>query len=125
MKKFIIFPLLAVLIFYSCTKKTDSLTLGIDVQSSFNQDNVRVLIDGQKLLHKQLQTNYILGVCYQDGQIVTTTKSGEHEISVIVNNTTTKTETINLHDDLYIGINYDPQRNEISFLYSAHRFMYD
>ncbi len=125
MKKFIIFSLLATSLFYSCTKKTDAITLGVDVQSSFNQDNVRVTIDGQELLHKDLQTNYVLGFCYQDGQLITATKSGEHEITVTVNNITTKTETFNLQNNLYIGINYNSQTNEISFIYSGQRFLYE
>jgi hypothetical protein len=126
MKKLVlILSLLSVSFFYSCKKNLVPLTLGIDIQSSFNQDNVQVFIDGHELLHKQLQTNPVLGVCYQDGQITTTGNMADHEIKVIVNNSATKTETFSLQHDLYIGVNYDPQTNLVSLVYSNQRFLYD
>jgi hypothetical protein len=101
------------------------LTLGVDVQSSFEQDVVQVIIDGETVINKQLQTNYVLGVCMHDGQVITTRNEGSHEIKVIVNNIITRSETFSMSNDRYIGINYNRQTNEITFIYSDQRFMYD
>ena len=126
MKKVIpVLLFLAINILYSCKKDVTNLTVGIDVQSSFNNDNVQLLIDGNQLMNRPLQTDYALGVCYVDGQIVLTKNKGTHEIKVVVNNTITKTETFSLSNALYIGINYDRQIQKISFIYSHTRFMYD
>ena len=109
----------------ACKKDSGEQTLGIDIQSSFNQNKVQVFIDGQELLNRRLQTNWVLGVCAVDGQISTTKTEGRHEIKVIVNDRVTKTENFSLHNALYIGVIYNPQTNEISFVYSGKQFIYD
>lgn len=125
-----IFLLLTIGILPSCKKDlntftVNTFTLGVDVQSSFDQDRVQVFIDGQEVINKRLQTNYSLGVCFVDGQITTTKNEGNHKIKIIVNNAATKTETFSLNNNLYIGINYNRQTNEISIIYSNQRFIYD
>jgi len=100
------FFLIAVSIFNCCKKDLNSYVLGIDIQSSFNQDSVQVFVDGQSLINRRLQTNYVLGVCNIAGQTTTTKIGGNYEIKVIINNTTIKTETFSLNNNLYIGVNY-------------------
>lgn len=117
--------LLAIVMLYSCKEEGDRFTLGIDVQSYFDQDNVQVFVDGQLLINKQLRTNPVLGVCLYEGQITTTQNEGAHEMKVVVNNTATKTENFSLHKNFYIGINYNQQTKEISFAYADQRFLYD
>lgn len=123
----LIFLLLAIAILPSCKKEEalNTFTLGIDVQSSFDGDVVQVVIDGQEVINKQLQTNYVLGVCYEDGQITTTANEGSHEIKVVVNNAVTEIETFTMSNDLYIGIGFNPQTNDITFVYANERFLYD
>ncbi|MGN6491527.1 MAG: hypothetical protein ACTHLE_05975 [Agriterribacter sp.] len=124
MNKIAITLLLVASIFCACKKDKNTFTLGIDVQSSFNQDSVRIFIDGQELINKRLQTNYALGVCFVDGQVTTALNEGQHEIKVSINNAITKTETFNLHNNLYIGVNSD-QSSDVSLIYSNERFIYD
>lgn len=112
-------------VFVSCKKELNTFTIGIDVQSSFNQDSVQVLVDGQDVINSRLQTNYVLGLCPVDGQVSAIRNEGNHEIKVIVNNLITKREIISLDNNLYIGVNYDRQTDEISFIYSNQRFLYD
>ncbi len=126
---FIFLMLLA--LFSACKKDSNpgpvegDFKLGVDVQSSFNQDMVQVIIDGETVLNKRLQTMNVLSVCLVDGQVTTRRNEGTHEIKAIVNNTVTRTETFSMNNDLYIGVNYDPQTNGVSFIYSNQRFMYD
>ena len=111
--------------FYSCKKGTGDITLGIDVQSSFNNNNAKILVDGQQMIDQPLQTNYALGVCPVDGQLVLIKNQGSHELEVIVDNSISKTETFSLNKPLYIGVNYNNQTQAISFVYSNIRFIYD
>lgn len=110
---------------FSCHKEENVYTVGVDVQSAFNQDSVQVWIDGQKILDQRLQTNYTLGVCYGEGQRVLRLNEGEHEIKAVVNNQVTGSERFTITGNLFIGVNFDPSQPAISFLHSANRFIYD
>ena len=116
---------LSLSILSACKKGSGEQTLGIDIQSAFNQDKVQVFIDGQEMLNQRLQTNWVLGVCMPDGQIITTKSQGGHEIKVIVNDIVTRTDNFSLNNPLYIGVIFNPQTNAISFVYSGQRFIYD
>lgn len=118
--------LLAVVLFSSCKKEeTNPFILGVDVQSSFNQNLVRVSIDGEDLINATLQTNYSLGVCLDDGQVSAKNNKGMHEIRVTVDNAISITESFEQNNDLYIGVNYNQQTTQISLVYSDERFIYD
>jgi hypothetical protein len=124
MKKITIF-FLALSLLWSCQEENvNTITLGLDVQSSFNQDNVKITIDHKEIINRQLQTNNLLGVC-GDGRISIKLSEGNHVIKIVVNNLTTKTETFSLNKVLYIGVNYLEQTKEISLIYSDHPFGYD
>ena len=115
---------LAALILVSC-RKTDNPTvysLGVDMQETFNQDNVRVYIDNQPLLNKELTSNHLLGLA---GSVSTVNTEGNHTIKVVVNDNTVTTQSFTQHGDLYIGIKLNKTSNAVSFVYSAKRFVYD
>jgi hypothetical protein len=123
MKKTLLLIPLAVLLFVSC-RKADNPTvysLGVDMQESFNQDNVRVYIDNQPLLSKELTSNHSLGLA---GSVATVNTEGNHTIKVVVNDTTVATENFTQHGDLYIGIKLNKASNGVSFVYSAKKFTY-
>jgi hypothetical protein len=124
MKKITAIFFLASLFFIgACKKDTQSFKLGIDVQAHFNQDLVQVYIDGQRLLNRQLTTSTLNPVCSGDGQLLLTKNEGRHQIKVVVNNSTTFTESFDLTADLYIGINYYPDAT-VHIVYSDYKFMY-
>lgn len=122
------FLLLSTFLLFSCKKeniKLNPFLLGIDVQSSFNQDKVKILIDGKVMIHDVLQTESSTGVCPDGGRITTPQNEGEHEIKVILNNTDPVSTVFTLNNNLYIGINYNPQTEAVSFIYSETVFLYD
>jgi hypothetical protein len=124
MKKTIFF-FIAIVTLVSCKEEnTNTISLGLDVQSFFNQDNVKITIDNTEILNKQLQTNPSLGVCL-DGRVSIKLREGRHVIGIMINNLGTKTETFSLINSLYIGVNYSNQTNEISLTYSDQPFGYD
>ena len=124
MKKTTVF-FLAVILFWSCKEENvNTISLGLDVQSSFNQDNVQITIDNLEIINRPLQTNNLLGVCF-DGRININLGEGKHVIKIVINKLTTKTDTFSLDKVLYIGVNYFAQKKEISLVYSDHPFGYD
>jgi hypothetical protein len=102
----------------------NTIPVGIDVQSFFEQDKVQITIDSKEIMNKKLLTHSSLGVC-PEGQIQIKLNEGNHVMKVTVNNSTTKTETFLLEKDLYIGVNYAKETKEISFVYFDQPFMYD
>ena len=123
MKK-LIFYFVSISLLSSCRDEAvNTIPVGIDVQSFFNQDIVQITIDNKEVLNKQLQTGNILAVC-SDGRINVNLIEGSHIIKILINNLTTKTETFSLNKALYIGVNYYEQTKEISLIYSDHPFGY-
>ena len=123
--KKIAFLFLALILLWSCKEENVNTSIvRLDVQSSFNQDNVEITIDNNEIINKQLQTNNLLGVC-DDGRISIKLSEGNHVIKIMINNLTTKTETFSLNKVLYIGVNYVRQTKEISVIYSDNPFGYD
>jgi hypothetical protein len=124
MKKTLLLIPLAVLLLISC-RKTNNPTvysLGVDMQETFKQDNVRVYIDNQPLLSKELTSNHVLGLA---GSVSTVNTEGNHTIKVVVNDNTVTTQNFTQHGDLYIGIKLNQTSNAVSFVYSTRKFMYD
>lgn len=95
--------------------------LGVDVQSTFDKDNVQVLIDNQPLLNTQVTTNDLLGLATS---ISTNNSEGKHTIKVIVNGSTVQSEDFTQSSDLYVGINYKKAANTVAFSFSSHPFTY-
>lgn len=117
--------LLMVNLINGCTHDVNQFSLGIDVQASFNQDDVKILVDGQERINMTLQTSNLLGVCSGVGQIKFAVEGGVHKIEVIVNNSVVKAENFSMDKNLYIGVNYNPLVKEISLIYSNTPFGYD
>lgn len=114
---------LALLLFAACRKSSNPAVfdLGVDIQSTFEQDNVQVLIDNQPLLDREVSTNRTLGF---GGSISTANTEGNHTLKVIVNDSTVKTESFTQKGNLYIGINYNRAAKTVKFVYSDHIFIY-
>lgn len=124
MKKLFLFTSLLLLLFTACRKANNPTVydLGVDVQATFEKDNVQVLIDNQPLLHTQVTTNDLLGFATS---ISTANTEGKHTIKVVINDTVVKTESFTQSGDLYVGVNYNKSAGDISFNFSPHRFVYD
>jgi hypothetical protein len=124
MKKTILFTSLVVLLLTACRKTSNPSVydLGVDVQTTFDRDNVQVLIDNQPLLNTQVTTNDMLGFATS---ISTANTEGKHTLKVIVNGNTVKSEDFTQSGNLYVGINYNKPANTVSFTFSAHQFLYN
>jgi hypothetical protein len=123
MKKTILSIPLVLLLLAGC-RKTDNPTvfdLGVDMQTTFEKDQVQVLIDNQPLLNTELSTDRVLGLARS---ISTAGTEGTHSIKIIVNGNTVKTESFTQSGDLYIGINYDKTAKTVAITYSKYRFGY-
>jgi hypothetical protein len=123
MKKVLLSIPLALLLFAACRKTSNPAVfdLGVDIQSSFDKDNVQVLIDNQPLLNTQVSSSPFLGLATS---ISTANTEGYHTIKVVVNDSTVKTESFMQSSDLYIGVNYNRSTRVVSFVYSENGFMY-
>jgi hypothetical protein len=123
MKKTILFTSLVVLLFAACRKTSNPtmFDLGVDVQTTFDKDNVQVLIDNQPLLNTEVTTEPLLGFATS---ISTNNSEGKHTIKVIVNGNTIKSEDFTQTGDLYVGINYKKTANTVDFSFSSHPFVY-
>jgi hypothetical protein len=124
MKKTILFTTLVLLLFTACRKANNPTVydLGVDVQSTFDKDNVQVAIDNQPLLNTQVTTNELLGFATS---ISTANTEGKHTIKVVVNGNVVKTDSFTQSGELYVGINYNKASGDISFRFSPYRFVYD
>jgi hypothetical protein len=123
MKKILLSIPLVLLLFTACRKTSNPTVfdLGVDIQSSFDQDNVQIFIDNQPLLHTLVSSSPLLGLATS---ISTANTEGYHTIKVVINDSTVKTESFMQSKDLYIGVNYNRSTKVISFVYSEHGFMY-
>lgn len=119
---------LAVGLFFesSCSphEHLEMFELGIDMQSSFENDRVRIVIGGHTLLDKQLATNQVLGVC-PDGRLSLALPAGDHIVKVTINDGLTTSQLVHLTKDQYVGIMYNRQENETSFIVADSPFLYD
>ncbi|MCS3800432.1 hypothetical protein [Niastella sp. OAS944] len=124
MKKTILSIPLVLLLMAGCRKSNNPTVfdLGVDIQSSFENDKVQVFIDNQPLLNTEVTTNHTLSLATS---ISTANTEGNHTIKVIVNNTVVKTESFTQKADLYIGVNFSKQNNAVSLIYAGHPFAYD
>lgn len=123
MKKVLLSIPLVLLLFAACRKTSDPAVfdLGVDIQSSFDQDTVQVFIDNQPLLNTPLSSSPLLGLATS---ISTANTEGYHTIKVVINDNIVKTESFMQSNDLYIGVNYNRSTKVISFVYSEQGFMY-
>ena len=124
MKKTILSIPLVLLLLAACRKSNNPTVfdLGVDIQSTFDNDKVQVFIDNQPLLNTQVTTNHTLSLATS---ISTANTEGTHTIKVIVNNGVVKTERFTQKGDLYIGVSYNKQGNSVSLVYLDHPFAYD
>jgi hypothetical protein len=125
MKKIILTVFLLSSLMMACRKSNGpaaKFDLGVDLQSTFEQDQVQVLIDDQLLYDNLATTNPSLSLAKSIG---TTNTDGRHFITVVVNNKTSVIDSFEQHSNLYIGVSYDKDLKKISFRYSPVKFGYD
>lgn len=116
-----IFIFLTLALLTSCEEEK-TYTLGVDVQSFFDEDEVQIFLNKKLILKETLTTNNILG--FSKG-VKMAPSEGKHTLKVIVNENFVKSEEFNLHHNLYVGIMFNPNTEEISFIHSDHPFGYD
>ena len=106
MKKVLLSIPLVLLLFAACRKTSNPAVfdLGVDIQSSFDKDNVQVFIDNQPLLNTLVSSSQLLGLATS---ISTANTEGYHTIKVVVNDNIVRTESFMQGSDLYIGVNYN------------------
>ena len=124
MKKTILFTSLVLLLFAAC-RKTNNPTvydLGVDLQSSFEKDNVQISIDNQPLLNTQVTTNEVLGLATS---ISTANTEGKHTIKIVVNGNIEKSESFTQSGDLYVGIGYNKVTGAITLNFSPQQYLYN
>jgi hypothetical protein len=125
MKKIILTVFLLSSLMMACRKSNGpaaKFDLGVDLQATFEEDQVQVLIDNQLLYDNLATTNHSLSLAKSIG---TTNTDGTHHITVVVNNKTTVIDYFEQHSNLYIGVSYDKDLKKVSFRYSPTRFVYD
>jgi hypothetical protein len=125
MKKIILIVFLLSSLMIACRKSNGpaaKFDLGVDLQSTFDKDQVQVLIDDQLLYDNLATTNPSLSLAKSIG---TTNTDGRHYITVVVNNKTTVIDSFEQHSNLYIGVSYDKDLKKVSFRYSPTKFGYD
>jgi hypothetical protein len=128
MKKFFYLPVLVLVamvsLLSSCKKHPAMHVVKIDVQGLFQNDRVRLFIDGKQLLDKVVATeSQVIGVCPDAVQIPDTIKEGKHIIKAIVNDVS-YSEEFSLTKDLYIGVGYFRPEKRIFFEYADEPFQY-
>ncbi len=83
MKRLIIY-FISIYLLSSCSEENvNTISVGIDVQSFFNQDIVQITIDNKEVLNRKLQTGNILAVC-SEGRINVNLKEGNHVIKILI-----------------------------------------
>jgi hypothetical protein len=125
MKKIILTVFLLSSLMMACRKNNGpaaKFDLGVDLQSTFSEDHVQVLIDNELLYDNLATTNHVLSLAKSIG---TTNTEGKHHITLVVNNRTTVIDSFEQHANLYIGVSFDSALNKVSFRYSPTKFVYD
>ena len=105
------------------------IELEVHLNNSFNDDRVRVKIDGHEVFDGRVTTNYVLSLA----EVIQLTKSsGSHEIEVQVNDGDPSSTTFDLDHPLYILVRYYPEdlptyniQEGIYFDITEERPMYD
>lgn len=99
--------------------------LGVDFQSDFENDHVKLVIGGGEVLNTNLTTNHLLGVCSNGGQLSMGSPAGTPTLTVTINHAISKSTTVTLDRDRYVGVMYDRLNHEITFQISDEPFGYD
>ena len=100
---------------------TNSHELRIDLQSWFYNDSVKVEVNGQVVYNNLVSTDSLLGVA--DIKSLNYPE-GSYPIKVTINNTFTKTETVNLDHYKCMAVKYNASTNELEFIYYPTPLMY-
>jgi hypothetical protein len=125
MKKAFVILIAASALLISCDDGNSMMSsLSFDVQSSFDNDHVIIKVDGHEVLDKNVTTNHILGVDV-DARATVAVRQGKHDVYIIINGTEQLETSVTTTGDLYIGVRFDPESNQLSITESSEPFMYD
>ncbi len=97
-------------------------TLGVHLQGGFESDWVVVSINDVGAFQDTISTFNVLGVASVFEAKLST---GEHSITVQMNEALAQTESFPLTDSLFIGISYNMDMEVFDFVYSDEAFIYD
>lgn len=124
MKKVLLSIPLVLLLFAACRKTSNPAVfdLRVDLQATFEQDHVQVIIDNQPLSNTEVTTIPTLGIAKS---ISTAATEGMHSIKVIVNDSTVKTEDFTQSANLYIGVTFNKAAKTVSIAYSTRPYAYN
>ncbi|MBG9377327.1 hypothetical protein I5907_13880 [Panacibacter sp. DH6] len=118
---FTVFAITACSFLFSCNKETNTATLGIDVQATFKEDHVQVLLDSKEIINDTLTSSPVITVC-ENGRFATNINTGNHVLKVIINRTAETQYAFKMTSDHYIGIKHSA--GEIFFEGSDKPFIY-
>jgi hypothetical protein len=115
----------ATILFAGCDDEAaEKRQLAFSVQSDFSNDEVEIVVNGLVLLKKTVSTNHSVGADLTAQAAIDLIRGG-HRAEITVNSTHKLITNVILDTDLYIGVNYDRDTNEISVVQSPYPFAYD
>jgi hypothetical protein len=125
MRKSILMLSIVVLAVAGCDDdKPENKDLSLHVQSEFDGDQIVIEVDGKIVLDQEVTTNPVLGVDL-DAMKTFSFARGVHSIKIKVNEADELITTVQLDSDLYIGVNYDRETEQLSIVQSMQRFLYE
>lgn len=118
--------LLAVVFLHSCSKKDKvaapvpgPISFRADFQSEFDHSRVQYFVDDWQVFDGNITTRRDIGLAHTQA---TALQSGLHRFRVVVDGRHSKDTTIDLSQNLYLGVNHNA--GEIRFLLSDQRWNY-
>jgi len=120
--------LFTAILFTSCNRKCNKpykaqqFELGIDLQSRFENDLVKVEIDKQIILNEKISTNFTIDLAASRR---ITLQGGTHTLKIWINDQLKTAETIEMDQDQYMAINYDRVADIVTLGFSDTPYFYD
>lgn len=116
-----------VVMFYSCNNNVAPANyeaagqFQVDLQSRFQNTPVIVSIDNRVIFNDIVTTNLSLSLA---AAIPFEIVKGTHVLTVTVGNSITRSTLFTISDALYIGVNYNSNASEITFIAQTEPFPY-
>lgn len=124
MKTYLLLFVVTLIILPGCNEEPETKKVEFHVQTEFEDDLVEIFIDDTQLvLSEKVTTSPILGVDLNAIKAIDVSR-GEHRIRITVNGAKELNTTIRVDSDLFVGIRYDEQLNQISITQSLTAFLY-
>ena len=120
--------LFATILFSSCVRKCDKpyqhqqFELGVDLQSRYENDLVKVEVDQDILLNEKISTNFTIGLAASRRINL---QGGSHTLKIWINDQLKTSETIEMDQDQYMAVNYDRIADIVTLGFSDTPYFYD